>query len=54
MKKIPVAIFCYNRPDKTKNLLKEIEKNQDYKDYNYYFFCDGPKHKQDIKDVMKY
>jgi hypothetical protein len=56
MKKIPVAIFCYNRPDKTKNLLKEIEKNQDYKDYNYYFFCDGPKHKQDNKrcdEVLK-
>ena len=56
MKKIPVAIFCYNRPDKTESLLKEIERNQDYKDYNYYFFCDGPKYKQDNKkcdEVLK-
>ena len=56
MKKIPVAIFCYNRPDKTKNLLREIERNQDYKNYKYYFFCDGPKYKEDIKkcdEVLK-
>ena len=48
MKKIAVVIFCFNRADKTRRLLREIERNQNYKDYHYYFFCDGPKNKEDI------
>ena len=56
MKKIPIVIFSYNRPDKIKKLLGCIKKNQDYKNYNYFFFFDGPKTNQDIKkcnDVLK-
>ena len=49
MKKIPVIIFCYNRPNKLKNLLNEIKKNSDYKSYKYFFFCDGPKNNLEIK-----
>ena len=49
MKKIPVAIFCYNRPDKTKKSLREIERNQDYKNYKYYFFVMD----QNIKRILK-
>ncbi|WP_440652107.1 glycosyltransferase [Candidatus Pelagibacter sp. HIMB1542] len=56
MKKIPVVIFCYNRPDKIKKLLRCIKNNRDYKNYKYFFFCDGPKSDQDKKkcdEVLK-
>ena len=47
--------FCYNRPDKTKIFWEKLKKS-DYKNYKYYFFCDGPKYKEDIKkcdEVLK-
>ncbi len=49
----PVLIFCYNRPNKLKNLINSIQNNFDYSKYKYYFFCDGPKNAIDRTKIKK-
>lgn len=38
-----VIIFAYCRFNELSNLLNSIKANEGYKNYNYYFFIDGPK-----------
>lgn len=53
MKFYPVIIFCYNRPEYLSNLLSSIKKNKNYQKFKYLIFCDGPKNRDDIKDIKK-
>lgn len=49
----PVIIILYNRPLHTKKLLNSITKTQNYKNYKFYIFCDGPKNNEDIIKIKK-
>jgi len=50
---IPIVIFSYNRPSNIYELIKNIKKNNFYKKYKYYFFCDGPKNDRDIEKCLE-
>ena len=43
-----IAIFIYNRPDKTEGLLKSLRKNNNFKKFKYYIFSDGHKRNSEI------
>jgi hypothetical protein len=52
----PIAVFLYNRPDKSYNCLKSLSQNHDFHDSDLYIFIDGPKSindKKQIEDVKK-
>lgn len=52
----PIAIFLYNRPEKTYNCIKSLSLNKKFKNSPLYFFLDGPKNKKDeikIKKIKK-
>ncbi len=53
MKNTVVCIFAYNRISGLKNLIKDIKKNQNYKSYDYYFFIDYPKQKENLSKYRK-
>ena len=53
MKYYPIIIFCFNRPDHLKNLLKSIYLNKNFHKHQYYFFCDFYKKKMDKKNNIK-
>lgn len=49
----PIAVFLYNRPQKTYNCLKSISLNYGFKDSPLYIFIDGPKNKTDMGEIEK-
>lgn len=49
----PIAVFLYNRPDKTFNCLKSISLNNGFKNSPLYIFIDGPKNKKDIVHINR-
>ena len=48
MNNTPTLLIFYNRPDKTRLLLTELEK---IKPKKLYIFCDGPKNNEDLKKI---
>jgi len=42
MKRFPICIFAYNRPDKLIACIDSVLKNPDCKYFDLYLFCDGP------------
>ena len=51
-----IAIFAYNRPYHLKKTLDSLEKNEFASELDLFFFCDGPKSKEDIinnKEIVK-
>ena len=56
MSKIPVALFCYNRPKHLLNSLKSILDCPGREHFVFYFFSDGPKNTNDsqlVEEVRK-
>lgn len=56
MKNSPIAIFLYNRPEKTISCLNSISANIDFNDSPLYIFIDGPKNNNDkikINEIKK-
>ncbi|MHA1381098.1 MAG: sugar transferase [Candidatus Helarchaeota archaeon] len=47
----PIVFFCYNRPDKTKYNLEKLAKNTLANQSKLFIFSDGPKSKDDIRNV---
>jgi hypothetical protein len=47
----PIALFCYNRPENTRNVLNSLSKNSLASDSEIYIFCDGPKHSNGQIDI---
>lgn len=47
MSKIPVALFCYNRPKHLLNTLKSMVSCSGKEQFEFYFFSDGPKSPHD-------
>ena len=43
MQYAPIALFTYNRPDKTKTVIESLLKNAEAKDSDLFIFSDGPK-----------
>ncbi|MDD5068345.1 MAG: glycosyltransferase [Candidatus Pacebacteria bacterium] len=53
----PVAIFVYNRPDNTQEVVAALQKNYLASKTDVFFFSDGPKterSKKDVEEVRKY
>lgn len=53
MKIAPIAFFVYNRPDKTTKTLKSLLLNSLARKSIVYFFCDGPRNNEDLKNINK-
>ncbi len=49
----PIAIFLYNRPDKTKFCLNSISSNLNFENAPLYIFIDGPKTNDDKLKIDK-
>jgi len=52
----PIAVFLYNRPDKSYKCLKSLSQNHHFNDSHLYIFIDGPKSttdKRQIENVKK-
>lgn len=49
----PIALFVYNRPEHTKNILDSLAKNKLSKESSLYIYCDGIKEKASKADVEK-
>ena len=49
----PIAVFLYNRPEHTKNILNSLVKCTNFIDSKIYIFIDGPKNKEDEENVKK-
>ena len=47
MKKPPIVITCFNRPDELSEALIALEKNQGIENRTIYFFIDGPRNQKD-------
>ncbi len=48
MKLAPIAFFCFNRADKTKQVLDELAKNDLAAESEIFIFCDGPRNLKDL------
>ena len=48
MKLAPIAFFCFNRADKTKQVLDELAKNDFAAESELFIFCDGPRNIKDL------
>lgn len=46
-KDVGIAIFAYNRPELFQNCIKAIKENQNFAEFQYYIFIDGPKTEND-------
>ena len=54
IKKIyPVALFVYNRPKHTEQVILNLKKNYLAPDTTLYIFSDGPKNASDKKNILK-
>ena len=47
----PIAVFLYNRPDKSYSCLKSLSQNQGFNDSPLYIFIDGPKSNKDKSQI---
>ena len=46
-----IAVFLYNRPDKSYNCLKSLSQNHHFNDSHLYIFIDGPRSNKDKKQI---
>lgn len=53
MKYAPIALFTYNRPDKTRRVLESLMLNAEAKDSEIFIFSDGPKNEQAVEGVKQ-
>lgn len=51
MQYAPIALFTYNRPDKTKRVIESLIKNEEAKFSDLYIFSDGPKNEKAVEGV---
>lgn len=51
MQYAPIALFTYNRPDKTKTVIEFLQRNAEAKDSDLFIFSDGPKNEKAIEGV---
>lgn len=51
MQYAPIALFTYNRPDKTKTVIESLLKNAEAKDSDLFIFSDGPKNEKAVEGV---
>lgn len=49
----PIALFTYNRPDKTQRVLESLMQNAEAKDSDLFIFSDGPKNEKAVEGVRK-
>lgn len=49
----PIALFSYNRPDKTQRVLESLMQNAEAKDSDLFIFSDGPKNGKAVEGVKK-
>lgn len=49
----PIALFTYNRPDKTQRVLESLMQNAEAKDSDLFIFSDGPKNEKAVEGVQK-
>ena len=49
----PIAVFLYNRPDKSYSCLKSLSQNPGFNDSPLYIFIDGPKTNDDKLKIDK-
>lgn len=49
----PIALFTYNRPDKTQRVLESLMQNAEAKDSDLFIFSDGPKNDKAVEGVRK-
>ena len=47
----PIALFTYNRADKTQRVLESLKQNAESKDSDLYIFSDGPKNEKAAEGV---
>lgn len=48
MKIAPIAFFCFNRAEKTQQVLQELAKNYLASESELFIFCDGPRNVKDL------
>lgn len=53
MQYAPIALFTYNRADKTKRVLESLIQNAEAKGSDLYIFSDGPKNEKAVEGVKK-
>lgn len=53
MQYAPIALFTYNRADKTRTVVESLLKNTEAKDSELYIFSDGPKNEKAVEGVRK-
>lgn len=49
----PIALFTYNRPDKTQRVLESLMQNAEAKESDLFIFSDGPKNEKAVEGVQK-
>lgn len=49
----PIALFTYNRHDKTKTVIESLLLNAEAKDSDIFIFSDGPKNEKAVEGVQK-
>lgn len=53
MQYAPIALFTYNRPDKTQRVLESLMQNAEAKESDLFIFSDGPKNEKAVEWVRK-
>ena len=53
MKIATIAFFCFNRADKTKEVLNALSKNELAADSEIFIFCDGPRNVRDFDKIKE-
>lgn len=53
MQYAPIALFTYNRPDKTQRVLESLMQNAEAKDSDLFIFSDGPKNEKAVEGVRQ-
>lgn len=51
MQYAPIALFTYNRPDKTRTVMESLLQNAEAKDSDLFIFSDGPKNEKAVEGV---
>lgn len=49
----PIALFIYNRPEKTRSVIESLLKNAEAIDSELFIFSDGPKNEKSVEGVKK-
>jgi GR25 family glycosyltransferase involved in LPS biosynthesis len=53
MSAAPIILFCYNRVEKTSQVIENLKKNKLAQDSELFVFCDGPRGEKDLIEVKK-